>query len=348
MLKKVLVFLIFSRLALFVYAGGVLDFSNHWDGQHYIYLSENGYTNHGDEANFIVFLPFYPVLIKIFNLIINNSLTSSVLVSNIAFVLAGIFFYKLLRLDYSEKLSSFTVLLMAIFPTSYFFSSSYPESLFFLLFCLSFFTSDKKPILSGLFSSLANLTRPFGVFLLPSLGVEFLKKGKRTTRILTLALFFALSISIYMLINYSVYKDPFAFQKILRDHWQKSFAFPWQSIYQSWRVAVLSKNWGDYRIFVGFAEAITSTIAWIFVPLAFYKKFKIRLSYAIYYLLGVTLFTSTGFILSAPRYILSLPPFFIILAKVLKSKISKAVWITASTALLFYLTSICIKGQWAF
>lgn len=348
MLKKIIIFLIVTRIALFVYAGSVIHFAGNWDGSHYIYISQHGYTNTGDEANFIVFLPFYPAIIRAANLIIGNSLLAGVLVSNILFVLAGIFFYKLLKQHYSEKFSIFVVVLMAVFPTSYFFSSSYPESLFVLLFCISFYLLDKNhTTLSGVAGVLLTLTRPFGILVWPALGIESLK-SKKIARIAILIIFAVISISIYLTINYFVYHDFFAFQKILKEHWQKSFAFPWQGVYQSWRIAILYNKWDEYKIMVGWGEAISSTLAWIFVPLAFYKKFKIRLSWAIYYLLGVILFTSTGFILSAPRYLLSLPPFFLILARVLKPKAARVAWIIVSTVLLFYLTGIAVKGQWAF
>lgn len=326
-----------------------MHFAGNWDGPHYTYISQHGYTNIGDEANFIVFLPLYPAIIGAVNFIIGNSLLTGILVSNILFILAGVVFYELLKLHYPERFSSFVVILMAIFPTSYFFSSTYPESLFVLLFCISFYLFDKNfTIFSGIAGGLATLTRPFGILIWPSLAIESLKKSKKITRIAILVFFAAISIAAYLAINYFVYHDYFAFQKILKEHWQKSFVFPWRGIYQSWRIAFLYKGWDSYRIMVGWGEAIASTLAWIFVPLAFYKKFKIRLSWAIYYLFGVIFFTSTGFILSAPRYLLSLPPFFVILARVLKPKTTKIAWIIISAVLLFYLTGIAAKGQWAF
>ena len=348
MLKKLIILLIITRIALFVYAGSIMHFAGNWDGSHYVYISQHGYVNLGDESNFIVFLPLYPAVISTIDLIVGNSLLGSILLSNISFVFAGVVFYKLLKQHYSEKFSFFVVFLMAIFPTSFFFSSSYPESLFILLFCLSFYLFDNnQTVLSSMTAGLATLTRPFGILMWPALTIEAIK-SKKMIRIPILIIFSVLFVSIYLAINYFVYNDIFAFQKILKDHWQKSFAFPWQGIYQSWRVAVLSTKWGEYRIYIGLAEAITSTVAWIFVPLSFYKKLKIRLSWAVYYLLGVIFFTSTGFILSAPRYLLSLPPFFLILASILKRKTLRIAWVVISMALLFYLTGIAVKGQWAF
>lgn len=192
MLKKLIIFLIITRLVLFLYAGSILKFSGNWDGSHYIYLSQHSYTNIGDESNFIVFLPAYPLAINLLNFLVSNSSIASLLVSNIFFLASGVFFYKLLRLDYSEKFSMLVVCLMAIFPTSYFFSSSYPESLFVFLFCLSFYYIKRSALTSSFFSGLATLTRPFGIIVWPALGIEALKSNKRISKIITLSVFFCI------------------------------------------------------------------------------------------------------------------------------------------------------------
>src|SRR3990167_4326455 len=98
----------------------------------------------------------------------------------------------------------------------------------------------------------------------------------------------------------------------------------------------------------GVVEGLTSIVAWAFIPISFVKKFKITFSYRLYYLLGVVFFTSTSFILSSPRYLLSLPPFFFILAKVLQNKYLFGVWIIISTVLMFYFSRTIALGQWAF
>ncbi|MCW4031638.1 MAG: hypothetical protein NWE80_04665, partial [Candidatus Bathyarchaeota archaeon] len=36
-----------------------------WDSPHYMYIAQNGYVNEGDPANFIVFFPLYPLLVRL-------------------------------------------------------------------------------------------------------------------------------------------------------------------------------------------------------------------------------------------------------------------------------------------
>ena len=346
--KKLLIFLLLSRIIIYFVGNNVISFANQWDSPHYLYLAENWYTNIGDQANFIVFLPLYPFFIKVFSLGFFDYKIVSLFLSNLFFILGGLIFYKLLRLDYSEKFSVFVLVLLSVFPTSFFFSSTYPESLYLFLFSLSFYLVRKNYLtMSFATTSLLTLTRPFGILIWLPLLIESLKKNKLSKILPIISFFCIFSILIYLLINYLVYGNFFAFQKILQNNWVKSFSFPWKGILNSWKIALGGRSWDEYKIFVGWAEALASTIAWLFIPLSFIKKFRIRTSYIIYYLMGVMMMTSTGFILSSPRYLLSLPPFFIILAKILKSKFLKIIWLMVSVTLFLLLSSNFSKGLWS-
>ncbi|MEK7188575.1 MAG: hypothetical protein AAB685_01830, partial [Patescibacteria group bacterium] len=130
---------------------------------------------------------------------------------------------------------------------------------------------------------------------------------------------------------------------ILKNHWFKNFQLPWNGIIQSWKIGLLGHE--EYNITVGLSEAVVATIGWILVPLAF---LKLRISYAVFYILGILMFTSTGFILSGPRYLLSLTPFFILLGKELKSKSIILIWSLISITLLIILIYLYSIGHWAF
>lgn len=349
MVKKILIFLLLSRIAIYFVGENIISFANQWDSPHYLYLAENWYTNIGDQANFIVFLPLYPFLVKVFSLGLFNHKIVSLFASNLFFILGGLIFYKLLRIDYSEKFSVFVLILMSIFPTSFFFSSAYPESLYLFLFSLSLYLIRKNYLVASFATaSLLTLTRPFGVLIWLPLLIESLKKNKLSKILPVISFFCLFSILVYLLTNYSVYGDFFAFQKILQNNWVKSFNFPWKGILNSWKIALGGRSWDEYKIFVGWSEALASTIAWLFIPLSFIKKFKMRTSYAVCFLMGVIMMTSTGFILSSPRYLLSLPPFFIILAKTLKSNFLKITWVIVSITLLLLLSFNFSRGLWSF
>jgi hypothetical protein len=359
-LKKLLLILILGRvlLLLITFATGyfhdgvnvinfLTKFGVRWDGNSYTKISEQGYILNPD---FIVFPPVYPLIIRPLGLLLNNFPLAGMIMSNIFFILGSLIFHKLLLLDYSEKFSFYTVFLVSIFPTSYFFSVAYPEALFFLIFSVVFFLArTKNTKIAYTASYLAPLTRPFGVGIYASLFAGWISDKKRKFSDLFILIFSgAAAAATYLLINFLVFKNPFAFREVLQTTWQKSFTPPWVGIVASWKRGLFSPP-SDYKILVGYAEAIASTIAWIFIIVSLaIKKFRLRIEYFTYLLIGVILFTSTGFILSAPRYLLSLPPFFIILAKLTESKIAKIIWIPLSIILLFVLSVRWLQGPWTF
>ena len=89
-----------------------------FDGEHYLSISQIGYR--GLEQ---AFFPIYPLLMNVLSKPFGGSIETSVLmgflVSNIAFVLAIHFLYKLIKLDFPKEIAILTILLMLVFPTSF-------------------------------------------------------------------------------------------------------------------------------------------------------------------------------------------------------------------------------------
>jgi len=270
--------------------------------------------------------------------------------ANVFFLIGGLSLYKLLKLDFPQKLAARAVKIAALFPTAYFWSSVYPEPLFLTLFCLTFLMLRKGKLgWAGIAAGLLTLTKQFGILIWPAMLVEWWVMPKR--KITTLGYWGAtmlVAVMIYLGLNYKVHGDVLAFSKFLQTNWQKSVAFPWKGIVASFRTGLMMPTWGEYRILVGWAEAVTATIAWLLIPISLWGKLKLRASYGVYYVLGVILFTATGFILSGPRYLLSLPPFFVVWAKIWGGKIREKVWLGLSTAAMLYLAYLFSLGHWAF
>lgn len=60
-----------------------MNMFNHWDAPHYEAIAKNWYANTGDAANFIVFFPLYPILIRLLTIDFNYSSLSALIVSNV-------------------------------------------------------------------------------------------------------------------------------------------------------------------------------------------------------------------------------------------------------------------------
>jgi hypothetical protein len=252
----------------------------------------------------------------------------------------------LVAIDYGEKIARWATIALAIFPTSYFFNAPYTESLFLLTFCVALFSARReKWIWAGVFAGLATASRPYGFLVMIAVFVEWFLDKKRDWRYLpVISLPTIVAGAAYLYLNQSVYGDPFKFREILADHWQKRLISPFISIRDSWRIA-FSGGLSNFVLLVGWAEAISATAAWILIP--FVVKY-LRRSWAIYYVLSIAVFSSTSFILSMPRYLLSVPPLFVLIAIAQKNYLFRIVWRFGSVALLFCLAILFARGQWAF
>ena len=145
-----------------------------FDGVHYLRLAQEGYIAKFSQS----FFPVYPLLIKFFNFLPKDPALdirtfvdpsyfySGLILSNLFFLGFLLLFYKLLRLDYSQKVAKLSLILVLVFPTSFYFGSIYTESLFLMLTVASiYFFRTKKYILAGILAAIASATRIVGVFI---------------------------------------------------------------------------------------------------------------------------------------------------------------------------------------
>ncbi len=158
-----------------------------FDGVHYLRIAQDGYV----AANSQAFFPLYSLLVRILNIFPKNpSLDTSIYVdpsyfftsfilSNLLFIFALYFSYRLIKIDFEEKIGRISLIFLLVFPTSYYFGSVYTESLFLLLVASSIFYIRKHNfILGGILAGLASGTRVMGVMLFPLLVMEIFRAGK--------------------------------------------------------------------------------------------------------------------------------------------------------------------------
>jgi len=150
-----------------------------FDGIHSLDTAKKGYGIYQQ-----AFFPLYPRLIsRLTPLFDGRDLVAGFTISFVSLFLALIVFYKLLKLDYKEKIARRTIIFLLLFPTAFFFSMIYAESLFFFFIIVSFYLArTKKWWLAGIFGALASATRLAGVFLFPALLVEWWQQNKTEQR----------------------------------------------------------------------------------------------------------------------------------------------------------------------
>ncbi|HEY0141648.1 MAG TPA: glycosyltransferase family 39 protein [Thermoanaerobaculia bacterium] len=323
---------------------------NQWDSLHYVSIAENGYQSTGEARSSIVFYPLFPWLTRIVKFVARDTVTAGVIVATLASFAAAFLLYRLAQHDDEHRPRAIdTVLFLSIFPTSYFLHIAYTESLFLALTLASFlFARRERWALAGVAGAFAALTRVNGVLLIPALMVEAWLQWRRTRKFdpRWLWIFFVASgLGVYLAVNKKVAGSWFAFRIYMREVFdRKGLDFPWVSIYDAW-LSVWERAPYD-AIMVGWQELLFTLIA---IAVCVWSWLRLRASYATWATLNVLLFTSTGFLLGAPRYCLTLFPVYFCFAQVTEGRpVLRSVIVLWSVLWLGMFEALFVGGKWAF
>lgn len=316
-----------------------------FDGVHYLSIAGNGYLdNHG-------FFPLYPLLIRLFSVFFGGGeafdfgyFTSGFLVSNICLVLALLMFYRLLSLDFSKNKALEAIILLLVFPTSFFFAGIYTESLFLLLILLSFyFARKKKWFASSIFGMFASATKIIGIAILPALIYEFVKEEKKLSAKALSLLLPPLGLLSYALYNFWQFGNPFLFiaahENINPTRSVYSVVFIPQTVFRY--IKILATTFGQYEWWIALLEISSFIFAAAMLYIAWKKR--VRPSYIIFSALAFLVPISSGTFSGLPRYIVVLFPIFISLALVKNAQL-KIIYAVVSVFLLFLLLAFFARG----
>lgn len=328
--------------------GAFLGHLSHWDAESFLWIAQNGYTADGPKRFLLVFLPFYPLLIAAFRVIFRDYILSAFVVSTLASLAAALLFRLLVRLDHPERTAQAAVLFLFIFPTSLFLHVPYTESVFMALLIGCFLAARREHWLAaGILGFLACLTRVNGVVLLPALAFEAWDQYKARREVdrrwgwIMLAPAGFLS---YLLINFYVTGSPFKFLDYQRENWYKYMRFPYEGLKE--KVYTFIDRSPEAGNMYGLQELLFIAIGLAFIIFGWKHM---RNSYRVWMVLNWLLFISTSFILSVPRYVLTLFPMFILMAVAVKRRPVLNVAFTAWCLLFLGLfTARYVVWAWAF
>lgn len=286
----------------------IWSFGN-FDGVHYLRLATTGYqASQFSQA----FFPLYPLLIKIYT--INNlQLLTGLAISNLFFILALYVLYQLFKLDYNQKTSFSSIILLLLFPTSFYFGAVYSESLFLFLIVTSIFLyRSNKFLAAGLCAALASATRIFGLMLIPLFFIELysqIKKGELKVKseefikaVISLFLI-PMGTILYMWYLKVNFQNPLYFltsqPAFGAERNTKIILLP-QVLFRYLKI-LLTVPATTSQFWVGVLE-LSFTLIPLFILIWAYKK--IRFSYWIFTIGCLLLPTLTGTLSSMPRYAL--------------------------------------------
>lgn len=273
-------------------------------------IADDGY--HAGDGS-AAFFPLYPLLVRAASLLTGGSmLAAGILVSNVSFFGALLVLYSLTALEFSEAHARTTVLLIAIFPTSFFFLAPYSESTFLLLSVTAFWCARRNRwALAALAAALAAMTRSIGIVLAPALlveafqqhreiGVRFLPRAAAALATLAGPLLYFL----YWLVAFDDALAPLQAQRT----WQRVATFPVRTLTDGlWTAYTYRGVW-----------LIDALVAGVVLVCAVISWWRLRPGYAVYASASLLVPLAYPFpnrpLLSVPRFVAVIFPSFWILA----------------------------------
>ncbi len=287
-----------------------------FDGEHYLAIARDGY-----KPLEYFFFPVFPLLMRYF------SNLGGLIISNLFFLVALVGLYKLARLDFKEKVVRLTIILLLVFPTSFYFGMYYTESFFLALVVWSFYLFRKRKFLIGsILAALASATKVVGVIMFPPFGL--------------LA---------YIYYLWKTTGDPLIFlhQVSIFGQQRSSTLILLPQVFYRYVFEILPHVSYSYfpNIFTTYLEFACGIV---FLFLIIYGFFKLRISYSIYALAAYLIPTLAGSFSSMPRYVLVIFPVFILSASIL-DKIPKIYrYLIFSVMILMFVVaeSLFWRGYW--
>lgn len=323
-----------------------------FDGDYYLKIAIHGYQSLTHS-----FFPLYPLFAKYLAMPLGANFSSIVvaglIISNLSFLVSLFIFWRLIRMDYSEKTAFLSLILLLVFPTSFYFGAIYTESLFLLLALSTFYAARKKKwFFAGVLGMLASMTRVVGVLLLPALLIEWFqntrsKKGRSSIFRLLFLLLVPIGLATYMFFLQKTTGNSLAFYNEL-SYFGEQRSGQLVPLYQVfWRyIKMLATTTMSDPIYL---TVSMEAVAGFFVPVLLlwgYIK-KMRISYLLFGALAYILPTLTGSFSSMPRYVLVIFPVFILLGIFFSERRRLVLFLSIISVILLAIeTMFFIRGYW--
>ncbi len=326
---------------------------NYWDLLAYSDIAHYGYHL----AQNTVFFPLWPLCLHMLGSLAGGTekayFFSALLLANIFFFLALLIFFLLVSKLFDDSVAHRALFCLALYPYALFFFTGYSEALFLLLSLATFYCLQSQHfvvwLIAGLWAGLATLTRATGLMLIVPLSIvyaqRFLWKEQWWKRGLALlsTLLPLISIGGYALFLKATWKNPLLFIVAEQAGWGRHSALPWVGLVETITALLtgyqLLHNALDL-VFTVF-PLIVLIVGWRWLPVSYR-----------YYALAMMLFLLSNPsvvsepLASAPRYMLTIFPCFVLLGRWCKDPLFMWIYKTVSVALLVILTLFFVHHYW--
>ena len=293
-----------------------------FDSQWYDSIVQNDYFLQENKQSNVAFFPLYPYLSRSLGYFIGNPLTAGWMISNLS-LLGGIFhIYRIGLLYFNAKLIERALVLLLIFPSSFFLSAFYTEGLFLLTTAASFYYFlTQRYAQSGIWGMLAAMTRVNGILLLICFAAEIVgEQGRSPQKVnpqkinpaIAYLLLIPLGLIAVMVLMQIKVGDPLAFIHI-QSQWGKTTTFPLITLIKSFQQLDFRFPRSPYNALL-ILDGL-SAVSFLAIAILMARQ-KYRLCLWSYVLLSLLVPLSSGSVVSMMRYCSILFPAFFYLAQI--------------------------------
>ena len=320
-----------------------------WDGRWFIYVARDGYSfvpGQTGESN-ASFAPLLPMLMWLGAHTIGwtdtqGLLAVGVVVSHVALLVAMIYLGVLVVRTFNDQsLAVRTLICLAVFPTSFFFSATYGEAVFLAPAVAAFvYAMEGRWWLAGLAGAVATLARTYGVLIVIPLAYEYLQRNhfRPGPQIAWLGLI-PLAVAAWMAYLWLQVGDPLAMIHA-QALWHRYLMPPWGTLatFFSGKIDWFTFKSNHSGLDLGFAigYGVLVALSW---------RFK-RKSLPIYATLMYLPMICTNLLSSVPRFGLELFPAFIVLGQLTAERWRFALYTFVGGATSIYLMARWALGYW--
>ena len=291
----------------------LIDASWRWDSAWYEDIMRQGY----DAGHSVAFFPLYPLLVRGLLLVAPERwlYDLGVLVNHLLFAAALVLVWLYAESLGGPAIARRAIIWLSLFPTSFFFSAAYSESLFLLLGAGTLlFLRHGRYGTAGLMGGLATLTRPTGIILAVPCLVDLIGRRDIGWRRLLPFLLIPMGIASYMAYLAWRFDDPMRFVHVEGRGWDHAWMLPPLALLRSIQLSVSGELHGVTALMNG-----VNTLAAIGAIAAAVLLRRWDQRGAAFVMAGVLLPLTMGVAgmptLSLARYVVVLFPLFILLGR---------------------------------
>lgn len=334
-----------------------------WDAEHYLRIAAEGYSRDPALQPFIVFFPFYPLLIAALAPALGH-LRAAFTVTTIASIAGhALLFYYLRLIGYDARRAYRVAALVFVSPISIYFTSLYSEATYLLVTVLFLILLRREHyFMAAACGFFAALTRNMGLlFAIPYLCACWRSGPPKT--VIRRAAYSALiggGTAVYLGINAWVLGDPLAFTAHLSSDWYKESVNPiakyWQSLLE-FRAETWQLGPGYELIYVD--RAATLLFPLLFATYLFLLRGQGRsgagadarvmpAGFFLWALAQYLVICSQSFWVSNLRYLSLVLPGYLMLERVLQRRWTYATYLSLSAMLAVWAGYQYVRQSWVF